>query len=449
MKKYLILILLAVTFAASGQNIKGKVCYEKDKNPVQFASVALLQLPDSTMLTGVITLTDGGYLLERVKPGEYFLKASFVGYRPSGRTVVLAEGQKEIVADTIFLAEMTASLGEVTVVGERLKGEEMVDRTVYKVPEVISKASSNGYDVLKKIPQVNVDFQNNITLNGSSNFIIQVDGRQRDREYLARLLPTDIQSVEVITNPSGKYAGNIDGVINIVLRKEARYGMSGNVAGSLKPFNKVTTAATGSLDYAAGKITFYVTGMAIYQALDLTTENENRFLAIDSLTRMSGDGGIKVNMSSINTGFDYYMNEKNNLSFNISYKPIGQKVNIPNNTTLYKGDNPLNNIASLTTTKLHSDETSGSLFYKRLFSKPVQELTAEASFYTFSSADGNHFTNTTYPYNSDVIIGTYSRQEDNLNSRNYISTKIDYVHPLGLFAKIEAGYQGYYQHDEL
>jgi len=57
---------------------------------------------------------------------------------------------------------------------------------------------------------VTVDFQNNITLNGSSNFIIQVDGRQREREFLARLLPTDIQSVEIISNPSGRYEGNID-----------------------------------------------------------------------------------------------------------------------------------------------------------------------------------------------------------------------------------------------
>ncbi len=92
----------------------------------------------------------------------------------------------EITVDTIYLSETTAALNEVTVVGERLKGKEMVDRTVYAIPSVVSKSTSNGYDLLKKIPQVNVDFQNNVTLNGSSNFIIQVDGRQRDKEYLAR-----------------------------------------------------------------------------------------------------------------------------------------------------------------------------------------------------------------------------------------------------------------------
>ena len=198
----------------------------------------------------------------------------------------------------------------------------MVDRTVYAIPEVIAKSSSNGYDILKKIPQVNVDFQNNITLNGSSNFIIQVDGRQRDREYLNKLLPSDIQSIEIISNPSGKYEGNIDGVINIILKKEARYGMNGNVGLSIKPFNKPTTQATGSLDYAMGKITFYVTAFTFSQRLRINSSTINNFKMNDSTSNMSGKGGIKMPSWSINTGFDYYINDKNNLSFNISYKPI-------------------------------------------------------------------------------------------------------------------------------
>jgi hypothetical protein len=62
MKKVLFCLLLFASLASQAQNISGKVCYEKDKSPVQFASVALVQLPDSAMITGVITLTDGGYI---------------------------------------------------------------------------------------------------------------------------------------------------------------------------------------------------------------------------------------------------------------------------------------------------------------------------------------------------------------------------------------------------
>ncbi|OFY66225.1 MAG: hypothetical protein A2V64_01890 [Bacteroidetes bacterium RBG_13_43_22] len=442
---FFIILLLYASVAVQAQNIKGNVSYEIDKTPVQFASVALLQLPDSAMTTGVITLSDGGYFLEKIKPGNYFVRASFVGYRPAGKAVTVTEGDEEIVVDTIYLAEITTALNEVMVVGERLKGKEMVDRTVYSIPEVVSKSSSNGYDLLKKIPQVNVDFQNNITLNGSSNFIIQVDGRQRDREYLARLLPTDIQSVEIITNPSGKYEGNIDGVINIILKKEARYGVNGNIFEALKPFHKVTSVTQGSIDYSLGKVTFYATASYITQSLNISSITDSRFTTIDSTTYTNGDGKIKVSLGSINGGVDYYMNDRNNLSFNISYKPILQDVNIPNTTILYKSNNPLNTISSLTTNNVTSDETAFSLFYKRTFKKPVEEFTAEATYYIFKSVTNNYFSNTRYPYSSDVILDIYARVEDDLNDRNYFSTKLDYVYPLGMNTKIEAGYHFYYQ----
>ncbi len=412
---------------------------------MQFASVGLLHLPDSSMTTGVITLTDGGFQFEKVKPGDYFIKVSFVGYKTGGRGVAVAEGSTDIAVDTIYLSEITTSLKEVTVTAERIKGKEMVDRTVYAIPEVIAKSSTNGYDILKKIPQVNVDFQNNITLNGTSNFIIQVDGRQRDREYLNKLLPSDIQSVEVITNPSGKYEGNIDGVINIILKKEARYGMNGNIGFSVKPFNKPTASATGSLDYAMGKITFYVTGFTFLQSLHISTTNTNNFTMIDSMSNMSGIGNIKVKSSSISTGFDYYMNDRNNLSFNISYKPTDQDIDIPGETTLLKNNVPLNTVLSLTSNTSSSDETSGSLFYKKTFRKPVQEFTTEANLYLFKSNAGNDFTNTEYLYNTDSPISSYGRIEEDINKRNYMSVKLNYVQPLGMSAKIEAGYQLYNQ----
>jgi hypothetical protein len=437
--------LLIASLTAQAQNIRGKVCLEKDKSPVSFASVGLCQLPDSSMITGVITLTDGGFVLEKVKPGNYYVKVFFLGYRRNGKLVTVEPGQSEITVDTIFLAESTTSLNEVTVTGERLKGREMVDRTVYAIPSVIAKASNNGYDILKKIPQVNVDFQNNITLNGSTNFIIQVDGRQRDREFLAKLLPSDIESIEIISNPSGKYEGNIDGVINIVLKKEARYGMNGNVSLTVKPFNRPTTSLSGSLDYALGKITFYITAFTFEQQLNINTSSETGFQAVDSTASMTGKGGIKVRQSTVNTGFDYYINDRNNLSFNISYKPTYQKADITGSTILSKNSNPLNTILSLTDNTTASDETTISLFYKKIFKKPVEEFTAEASYYTFKSEDGNNFTNSHYLYNTDSEIGSYRRFEQNLNRRNYLSAKLNYVYPIGMSAKIEAGYQLFYQ----
>ena len=445
MKRILTGLLLVITIAGQAQSIKGKVYLAGDRSPAQFAGVGLLHLPDSAASAGVITLTDGGYVFDKVKPGDYLVKISYMGYEAAGKNVTLKPGQPEFVVDTIFLNETTSSLGEVTVTGERLKGKEMVDRTVYSVPTAIAKASTTGYDLLKRIPQVNVDFQNNITLNGSSNFIIQVDGRQRDREYLAKLLPSDIQSIEIISNPSGKYEGNIDGVINIILKKEARYGMSGNISGQVKPLNKLTSAVSGSLDYSAGKITFYVTGFSFLQNLHINSWNQSAFLLNDSTTNSTGKGKISVTNSSLNTGFDYYMNDKNNLSFNFSYKPITQNIDIITDNILSKGNLPLNSINTVTSEDLSSNESTISLFYKKNFSKPVQEFTVETNYYWFNSDELNNFSNKRYIYESDSVLSTYSRVENNLNRRNYFSTKVNYVQPFGMNTRLDVGYQFYYQ----
>ncbi|MBP8959566.1 MAG: TonB-dependent receptor [Bacteroidales bacterium] len=152
-----------------------------------------------------------------------------------------------------------------------------------------------------------------------------------------------------------------------------------------------------------------------------------------------------MSLGSVSAGMDYYMNDKNNFSFNINYQPIYQNIVFPNTTTLFKSGNPLNTMTSLTSNKLESDETALTFFYKKTFKKPVEEFTAEAVYYTFKSVSGNYFSNIRYPYNSDVILDTYSRVEDDLNNRSYISTKLDFVYPPGLNAKVETGYHFYYQ----
>ncbi|OQB80071.1 MAG: hypothetical protein BWX87_01619 [Bacteroidetes bacterium ADurb.Bin123] len=445
MKNLLLLLLTISSLSARSQNIKGFVRLEKDNSPVQFASVGLVQLPDSGLVRGTITLSDGSFLIDNVKPGDYLIRVSFVGYHPEEKAVSVVTGAPDIVMDTLFLRGTTTEVGEVEVVAERLKGKEMVDRTVYSVPEAIAKTVTTGYELLKRIPQINVDFQNNITLNGSSNFIIQVDGRQRTREFLAKLLPTDIESVEIISNPSGKYEGNIDGVINIILKKEARFGLSGNTSLSTKPFNKPTDALTGSLDYGLGKITFYVTGLAVRQKLNIGTQVDSRFAKIDSLNSTSGKGAIDVSMASVNGGFDYYLNDKNNLSLNLNLQPIRQEIDMVNQSRLFRNGNPRNSLESVIDYRLRSGESSISLFYQRKFQKPLQEFTAETNLYRFNSRQDNDFANTWFSGNDNSVINKYSRYEDDLNDRYYVSGKFNYAHPVGMNAKIETGYQLYYQ----
>ncbi len=152
---FIIIYLNLLSLIAFSQKITGFV-YTKENKPLSYATIALVKLPDSSLVSGTITLANGKFVFDNVKSGNYFVKVTYVGYKITGKEVVI--DNKDIIIDTIFVEEYTHQIDEAKVVGKMLRGKELVDRTVYNIPEEIAKTSNNGYDILKKIPQVQVDF---------------------------------------------------------------------------------------------------------------------------------------------------------------------------------------------------------------------------------------------------------------------------------------------------
>ena len=447
---YLFLVCLAGNTGA--QTIKGFVFYESDRTAVEFANVAIFNLPDTSLVKGVITYTDGQYTADRIGPGNYYIRATFVGFSENGVTVTVNEGQSVVTADTIFLREKSEQLEDVVVTGTYVRAQELVDRTSYEILPEIEKTSTNGYDVLRKIPSVQVDFNDNITLNGKSNFIIQVDGKQRDKEFLARIRPGDIKTVEVIHNPSGRYEGDIEGVLNIILKKEARIGINGLFGMQVKPVNKPTLGATGSLDYGREKVTFYVSGYSFIQKLNISSTDYRRItlpwleIPADSIMDMSGSGDFSITASSLNAGFDYYMNDRNTISLNYSYRPFSNMVEINNDGDILIDVQKVNEQENETFAETGSSESNTSFFYRKKFEKPIQELTVESIYYFFSSENDNHFEQRLYPATGMTVLDSTFRNELTINDRDYFSTRIDYVQPIGVDMRLETGIQFYIQH---
>ena len=453
MKKLTFALILLISFSyISAQTLKGYIYSTPEKTPVEFANVLVLNLPDSSMVKGVITYMDGQYTSENIQPGNYYIRASFVGFRENGLGVEVKEGQTEVWVDTIFLVQKTEDIDEVVVTGDYVRAKELVDRTVYEILPEIEKTSTNGYDVLRKIPSVQVDFNNNVTLNGKSNFIIQVDGKQRDKEFLARIRPEDIKSIEVIHNPSGRYEGDIEGVINVILKKEARMGMNGMIGVQVKPVNKLTMGGAASLDYGREKITFYASGYSFLQNLNIATTDFRRISLpgeenpVDSVLDISGTGDFSISASSINTGFDYYLNDMNTLSLNYSFKPFSNLIYLGNDGDILLNDQIVNTQENQTDVVSGSSESNISFFYRKKFKKPIQEFTLESIYYFFDSEDDNDFTQRLYNRGGISVVDSTFRNEATLNNRDYFNTRIDYIQPLGVSMRLEAGYQFYLQH---
>jgi len=253
-RKLQLLLIVFLNITANAQEFIGYVYTLRDRQPLEFATVVLQQLPDSSFFKGGLTQSSGKYIFDNIEPGHYLLIVSFNGFLKQGKQVVF--DQNTTSCDTIFLSEKVNKIKEVTVTSNYIKGTEKVDRTVFRVPKTVAETSINGFEVLRKIPSVQVDFNNNIKLNGSTNFIINVDGKIRNKEFIAKLLPSDIESIEIINDPSGKYDGNIDGAINIILKKEKYSGISGNIQLIKKTSLDLDGGTTGSLDYGFEKLVF-------------------------------------------------------------------------------------------------------------------------------------------------------------------------------------------------
>ncbi len=175
MKNILAILFAIIVTNLHAQNITGHIYKAEDHSPVQFGNVVLLNLPDSSFNTGVVTYMEGEYAIKGVKPGEYVIKVSYVGYETKMAHVSVKEGSNNIQPEDFVLNAQNQNINEVQVTADMIRGKELVDRTVYEIPPEIEKSSTTGYDVLKKIPSVQVDFNNNISISGKNNFIIEVD----------------------------------------------------------------------------------------------------------------------------------------------------------------------------------------------------------------------------------------------------------------------------------
>lgn len=445
---FIILILILFPLLGLGQNqIKGIVNDPATSNPVSYATVALYSLPDSAMKTGVVTNQDGLFAFNNLKKGMYFYEVSFVGFKSNRSKSISLDGKQGVIdAGKILLEEKTETLAQVEVVGERLKGIEAVDRTIYTIPESAVKVAGSGTDILRRIPSVQVDMSNNISLQGNTNILILIDGKERDNNFIAQLDPKSIDKVEVITNPSSKYDAGVRGVINVILKKEKRQGISGSADLEI-PTNSdhYISSSYGSLDYGTGKFRFFSSVNSHYEGFanvkDFTRESGS------SLYTAKGDGRFSFGMAVIHYGFDYFINDKNTFNFYANYNPT--QFNMDYNLQNKMVDNGSITNSFTTDSKSH-DSRNGqfySVFYKKEMKKSGHQITLDLSYYDSKATTNNSYIE--QPYLPDFSASTgkpATRTEKLMPGRKSVNTKIDYTLPINDKYSFEAGAQNYMQY---
>ncbi len=260
---FLILCISAIHVLGQSGNITGKITGSNGEGLI--GAIAELRLvKDSSLSKAAATDINGAFVLENSKAGMYFIKASFIGYNAFSGESFSFDGSTNKNIPTIKLTESSIQLKSAEITGIKPLVEVKADMTVFNVENSINSTGSNAYELLQKAPGVVVDNNDNIALKGRGGVMVQIDGRPSRlsetelADYLKSVQSTDVEAIELISNPSSKYdAEGTAGIINIRLKKNKNYGTNGSltVGYAIGELPKYNTAI--SLNHRSRKFNVY------------------------------------------------------------------------------------------------------------------------------------------------------------------------------------------------
>ena len=431
--------------------IKGKVIDGTNGEPLDYATITILSKKDSALVTGGITDEKGTFTIE-TKMGQYFAQIDFLAFQT--KTVsTIPLGKEQFVADlgTIALAADAHTLGEVEVRAEKSQMQMSLDKRVFNVGKDLANTGASAEDILDNVPSVEVDVEGNVSLRGSGNVRILIDGKPSglvgaDNANGLRSLPSNlIDKVEVITNPSARYeAEGMTGIINIVLKKDKKKGVNGSF--------DVTTGYPANygvgvnMNFRREKVNFFVNYGLSYRENNgggLTYQERYRddLTLIQDQTRNHNRGGWS---NSLRFGADYFINKYNTLTGSFLYRKSDED-NL--STIIYKDYfntatfDDLQEVTNRTDNEIENEKAiQYALNYKKTFDKKGQELTATVQYEEDSETEGSDYLERYFDRNNTPIDRPDLLQEsNNAESEKQYLFQIDYVNPISKEGKFELG----------
>jgi len=209
----------------------GKVIEAKTGMAAEYAKVILYTFKDSALVTGVMTDRKGEFLFEDVPFGKYHIVADFIGYETSSQEIMINPKNQNVEVPVFKLSAASVDVDEVVVDADYAQVEYKIDKKVVTVSQDLVSSGGTAADVLENVPSVAVDIDGNVTMRGSGNFTVLINGKPSvldANDALQQIPASNIKNIELITNPSAKYdPEGTAGIINIITKKKEDDGLSG------------------------------------------------------------------------------------------------------------------------------------------------------------------------------------------------------------------------------
>lgn len=417
--------------------IKAKVIEKNSGEPVPYASAALLSVETGQNILGAVADFNGEFLISNVKKGEYQLQISFMGFNTYlSEAFEVSEIQSSFDFGNISLSTKDIALEEVTVVGQRDLIEEKVDRTIYNAENDKTLVGGDASDVMRRVPMLSVDMDGNVSMRGSSNILVLIDGKQSAivasniSDALKQIPAEEIKAIEVITSPSAKYdAEGTGGVINIVTKKNNLQGMSLNV-NSTAGYRASNLGLNASLKTGKMGFTLGGFGRAGYNILG-SFNNEQLVTNRDGSTlniHQSADTRLNQLFGRYNFGWDYDINDYNFMTASVSFG-VRNRSSYQDGllTDTYMGDILMSSVLRDVEISNLSNNVDVNYNYTKTFEQKGKEFSV-STLYSVNNLT-NDFINNLYIGTFDDIASRI--KNNNLGRNEEFTVQLDYVNPIG------------------
>jgi len=323
-------------------NISGLIKDQANRLNIPFVNIVAKADKDSTFVSGTISNDEGRFSISGIKPGNYYLEFSFVGYATRRQSIYIGSSSNFLDLGEIELAEDSRKLDEVVVTAQQDAVSEKMDKKIFTVADNVSQGGGSVLQAMQNLPGVTVQ-DGKVLLRGNDKVVVLMDGKQTaltgfgSQSGLDNLPASAIEKIEIINNPSAKYDANGNaGIINIIYKKNRQEGFNGKVGfmgglgalwvrrenlPSIRPQYNFTPKYNPSisLNYRKKKINLFLQADYLYTE----TLNKNEFV-----TRTYDDGTIinqqtkrnrNTAFTTVKTGFDWEINSVNTFTFSALY----------------------------------------------------------------------------------------------------------------------------------
>ncbi|RDC56374.1 TonB-dependent receptor [Pedobacter chinensis] len=437
---------IAFSFQVNAQTVKvSGTITDQNKKSLDYASVALIRLPDSVSFGLQSTNKDGVYEFQSVKPGQYLIKALMVGYRKN-QSAAFAITDKPFQVPAILLQDQTTDLKEVNIISKLPVIDQKADRTIVNV-EQMNTAGDNALEVISRAPGIRLDKDDNIILKGKSGVNVMIDGKMSYMSgaelttYLKSLPGSVLSKIELISNPPASFdAAGTAGFINIKLKRNKLQGTNGNanLGGGYGRYEKVYGGI--NLNYNVGKLSSYVRlNAGHYNSYNRLTLN--RTIGNEQFDQLNYWHPI-TNSLNYSAGADYFVNDKHTVGFMFKGFSSPSQTNVNSSSPNYDRLGVKQGSVDMFNPQDNSSGNHALNFnYRFKIDTAGRELGFDADYVNYKNDKTESFVNTYLDGNDNLKDQPVFLRNNGMGQISIYALKMDYIHPFTKTLKLEAGWK--------